>query len=74
MDPELIESFKEKLKNRLQPTGSAFYGGVNYFNGGQGMSIPTLDFEACLAEFRWADIQVIMLQFNFDVLCSYSYV
>ena len=74
VDPEIIEVFKDRLKCRLQPQGFAYYGGLNCFNGGQGMSIPTLDFELCLEEFSWADIQVIMLQFNFDVFCSFSHV
>ena len=47
---DTIDSFKIKLKDRLQPMGYAFYGGEKNFSGGKGFSIPTKEFELCLAE------------------------
>ena len=64
-DDGIIKDLKKCLKDRLQPLGYAYYGGVNCFCGGQGMSIPTFDFEECLAKYRWDAIQVILLFFIF---------
>ena len=48
---DTIDSFKIHLKNWLQPMGYAFHGGEKNFSGGKGFSIPTKEFELCLARY-----------------------